>query len=152
SGLAVTAALAFAGTSFAAPGLVQMSWTGCNTTPITDIAFTAGQATPLALMAFVTNMSDPTQSYQVQILYGNSATKTVPDAWRFDPSGCEGSAFVVLNHLPPPAVAKTCPAFQNAGGAPASLQIKDVNFAPPSKGYPTTLMLAQVANAYPAGN
>jgi len=152
SGLAVTAALAFAGTSFAAPGTVQMSWTGCNTTPTTDITFTAGQTATLNLFVFVTNQSDPTQSYQAKILYGNSATKTVPDAWRFDAVGCQTSAFVTLNHQPPAAVSKTCLSFQDAGGAHASLQIKDVNFAPPSLGYATTLMLVQVANAYPAGN
>jgi len=151
SGLVVLAALAFAGTSFAAPGTVQMSWNGCNTTPVTDLAFTAGQAGTLNLFVFVTNQSDNTLSYQVKILYGNSTTKTVPDAWRFDPIGCQTSAFVTLNHQPPAAVSKTCLSFQDAGGPHASLQIKDVNFVPAGQGYATTLMLVQVANAYPNG-
>jgi hypothetical protein len=150
--MAVVAALAFAGSSYAAPGLVQMSWTGCNTTPTTDIAFTAGQAATLNLFVFLTNQSDPTQSYQVKILYGASATKTVPDAWRFDAVGCQTSAFVTLNHQPPAAVSKTCLSFQDAGGPHSSLQIKDVSFVAASLGYPTTLMDAQVANAYPVGN
>jgi len=152
SGLTVLAVLAFAGTSFAAPGTVQMSWNGCNTTPVTDLAFTAGQAAPLPLYVFVTNQSDNALSYQVKILFGNSATKTVPDAWRFDPIGCQMSAFVTLNHQPPAAVAKSCLSFQDAGGPHASLQIKDVNFAPVSSGYATTLLLAQVANAFPNNN
>jgi hypothetical protein len=55
-----------------------------------------GQAATLDLFAFVTNASDPTQSYQLRILYRASATKTVPDAWRLDAVGCQGSAFVTL--------------------------------------------------------
>ncbi len=154
SGLAVVAALAVASSSFAATGTVTMSWNNCNSaTPATDVAVTAGQTTGLELMVSVTGQDDPTQSYQCQILYGNSATKTVPDAWRFDPSGCQGLSIpLTIDHLAPAAVSKTCPSFQNAGGSPASVQIKDCSFCPASLPYATTLMRISCANAYPSGN
>jgi len=149
TGLAVMAALALAGSSYATTGTVTMGWTGCNTSPITDIAVTAQQAATVNLVTFVTGQDDPTLSYQVWILYGNATTKTVPDAWRFDASGCEGPSFVTLNHLAPAALSKTCPSFQDAGGPHSSLQIKDLNPVPPTLPYATTLERIVVANAYP---
>lgn len=150
--LAVVAALALASNSYAVPGTVIMGWTACNTTPVTDISITAQQAATANLVCFVTGQSDPTLSYQIWLWYGNSATKTVPDAWRFDASGCEGSSFITINHLAPAVLSKTCPSFQDAGTTPQqSLQIKDCSFSPPTLQYATTLLRVVCANAYPNG-
>jgi hypothetical protein len=65
----------------------------------------------------------------------------IRDAWRFDPTGCEGSSFFTLNHLAPASVSKTCPSFQ---GTIQSLQIKDYSFDGTTGKVRITL-----ANAYP---
>jgi len=147
--LAALSLLACAGASEAGPGTAILGWSGCNIPPITDLAITPQQSATANLVTLVTGQDDPTLSYQVWILYGNSVSKTVPDAWRFDATGCEGPAFVTLNHLAPAALSKTCPSFQDAGGAHTSLQIKDLNPVPPTLPYATTLERIVVANAYP---
>jgi len=148
-GLASLALLAFAGSSEATTGTLKIGWGGCNDSPITDLAITPQQATTANLVAFVTGQDDPTLSYQVWILYGNAATRTVPDAWRFDGGGCEGSLAVTLNHLAPATLSATCPSFQDAGTAhPASIQIKDLGLSPPNQPFATTLERIVVANAY----
>jgi len=147
--LTVLGALVVATSSYAAIGTVTMGWTGCNASPITDLAVTAGQATGIQLVTFVTGMDVPTTAYQVEILYGD-ATLHTPDAWRFDPTGCQGSAFVTLQHSPPAALSKTCPSFQDAGGNQQSLQIQDLS-ANIKSPYATTLMRFTMANSYPSG-
>jgi hypothetical protein len=149
--LAVVAALAFASSSYAVTGTATMGWNGCNASPITDLAITAGQATGINLMVFMTGQDDQATAYQTQILYANSGTKTVPDAWRFDASGCQTSSFVTLNHQAPASVVKTCPTFRDAGAPHSSLEIKTLDFEPPGFPYPTTLMRIQVAVALTAG-
>ncbi len=144
-------ALVLSTPAFAGPGAVTLSWNTCGPIPVTDVTVTPGQSTGLNLTASVLGQSDATQSYQVKVIYGN-AQKLVPDAWRFDPNGCQGSALVTLDHLPPAALSKACPAFQNAGGTNVSLQIKNIDFSPATLPYPTTMMLVQVAVAYPSGN
>jgi len=144
-------ALSIAAAAHAAPGIAILAWNGCNTSPITNLAVAAGQSSGVHLTCFVTGQSDPTLGYQVQILYGD-ANHAVPDAWRFDAAGCQGSGFVVLNHLAPSSLSTSCPSFQNAGGARTSLQIKDLNFSPPSLPYPLTMMRIVVANVFATGN
>lgn len=143
TGMAVLAALAVASSSHAAPGTIAMSWTGCNVPVVTDLTVADG-STNAKLFCYVTGMSDPTKSYQLQLLYGD-ANKTVPDAWRFDPVGCQGSSFVIINHLAPSSVVKTCATFQ---GPVASVQVKDVGFSPVANPYPTTLMRISLADLY----
>jgi hypothetical protein len=149
--LAVLGALVVASSSQAAVGTVYMGWNACNTTPTTDLSIPDGTSSNINLTVFVTGHDVATTAYQIWILYGD-ASKTVPDAWRFDAAGCQGSSFVTVNHLAPAAVAKACPSFQDAGGANQSLQIKDISFSPPTLPFATSLMRIVVANSYPAGN
>jgi hypothetical protein len=128
-----------------------MGWTACNASPITDLTVTANQASGINLVVMVSGQTDPTTAYQCQILYGN-ASKTVPDAWRFDAAGCQGSAFVVVNAKSPAALSKTCPSFQDAGAPNQALAITDVSFYPSGHSYASTLMRISCANSYPAGN
>ncbi len=153
TGLVVLGTLGIAGTSHAlnGNGTVAMGWDACNTSPTTDKVVAAGQVATANLVTFVTGQSDSTIAYELRILYGD-ATKHVPDAWRFDASGCETSAFVIVNAQSPAALSKTCPSFQNAGGAHAGLSITDVSFYPAGHQYASTLMAITVANSYPAGN
>ena len=144
TGLTVLAALGFAGTSQAANGTIDVSWNQCTPT-VTDITTTTPGAYGLFLS--VLGMDVPHTAYEVNVIYGN-ASQVVPDAWRFDAAGCQGAAYISLDHLPPSSVSKTCPALQ---GNASSLQIKDVSFAPANLGYATTLLRITLANSYPAG-
>lgn len=133
--LAATATASFATT-------IDVTWTSC--TGATNINTTGGGA----LDAYVSciGQNQAAQSYEVWA-YGGAPGGT-PDAWRFDPSGCEGSAFFTLNHLATAAVIKTCPSFQDP--TLASLQIKDYAYDGT-----TGKVRIVLANAYPnngAGN
>jgi hypothetical protein len=147
SGLAALAVLGFASTSQAADGVIDLSWNACAPVVQDITTTTPGQ---YSLYASVLGIDVAHQAYEVTLLYSN-ASSTVPDAWRFDPAGCQGSSFVTIDHLAPSVVAKTCPSFQ---GALQSVQVKDVAFVPPSdtgSGYLTTNMRISLYNAYPAG-
>jgi hypothetical protein len=61
----------------------------------------------------------------VWLLLGAGANGPMRDAWRFDPSGCEGSSFITIDHLAPAAVVKTCPSFMQSA---AGVQIKDYSY------------------------
>lgn len=128
----------------AANGVVDMTW-GVTCTPIVqDITPTAG---PTSMIISELGNDQTHNAYQTRFLI-SAANLTVPDAWRFDAAGCQGSAFITINHLPPSTAAKTCPAFQ---GASASIQIKDYSFVNPGTNYATTQMRCTMANTYPAG-
>ena len=143
TGLMVLAALAFTSTSWAANGTVEMAWNGC--VGVQDITTTAAGQYSLYLSELGNDV--PNNAYQVRVIYGDQ-TQNVPDAWRFDAAGCQGSSFITLDHLAPATVVKTCPSFQ---GALQSLQIKDCSFTPPVDPYATTTMRIVLANSYPAG-
>lgn len=132
-----------------APGVLHFTWNGCGS--VLNIPAVPGQSSGLHFVAYVTGQSDPTESYEVWILYG-TPQNAVPDAWRFDPVGCQGSSQVTVEHIPPPPLAATCPAFQDAGGPHNSFFITDVDFSPPTLPYPTTVMRVALAVVYPAGN
>jgi len=147
TGLTVAAALAFASSTQAADGLVDFSWNAC--TPVVQDV-TSSTPGAFSLYVSVLGIDVPHQAYETTFIYGD-ASGGVPDAWRFDPVGCQGSSFVTIDHLAPAAVAKTCPTFQ---GALASVQVKDVAFVPPSDqgtGYLGTNMRVSLFNAYPNG-
>lgn len=134
--------LTVATTGQAADGIVDITW-GTTCTPIViDITPTAA---PLSLIASEIGNDQNHTGYQVRFLIA-AADRTVPDAWRFDAAGCQGVAFIQLNHLPPATAAKTCPAFQQGA---SSVQIKDYSFSPVT--YPSTEIRAVIANTYPAG-
>jgi hypothetical protein len=130
--------LAVAGVSHAAVGTVSMTWDGC-TGPVDKTTNVGG---PYALFLTVIGQDEPHKAYDVRFLYGN-ASQEVPDAWRFDAAGCEGSTLIQQN-----VATKTCPGFmQSAPG----LQIRKVQFSPPSDPYVTSLMQVLLANSYNAG-
>jgi hypothetical protein len=134
-----------AGTSQAANGVIDMSWNVCAPVVQDITTTTPGQ---YSLYLSVLGIDQAHQAYEVTYIYSNSSS-TVPDAWRFDPAGCQGSSFVTIDHLAPAAVSKVCPTFQ---GALQSVQVKDVAFVPPSDSrYLQTNMRVSLFNAYPAG-
>src|SRR5258708_1309164 len=112
--LAATASVSFSQVA------ASISWNAC-TGPV-DLAVTGGL--PVNAFVSVLGHSQVAQAYQC-VTIGGSASGGLRDAWRFDPTGCEGSSFFTLNHLAPGAVSKTCPSFQ---GALPSLPLKDLSF------------------------
>lgn len=128
--------VAMCGMSQAADGVVDMTWDGC-TGPLNKIPPPQG---PLFLYLTVTGIDQLHKAYDVRFIYGNAAQQ-VPDAWRFDVDGCEGSTLIAQN-----VFSKACPAFMQAGTG--NLQIRKVEFSPPTDPYVTTLMRVLLANAY----
>jgi hypothetical protein len=136
--MAILSTLLVSGVSRAADGMVTMNWNSC-TGPI-DIATENPAITNLYIS--VSGMDVPHKAYDVRFIYGN-ASQAVPDAWRFDATGCEGPTLIAQN-----TTSKSCVGFmQSASG----LQIKKVQFSPPSDPYATTLMQVLLANSYNAG-
>lgn len=139
-GLAILSSLAVAGGSQAAVGTVDLTWDGC-TGPVDK---TTNVAAPYDLFITVFGHDEAHRAYDVRIVYGNAA-QTVPDAWRFDLDGCQGSSVIMQD-----ITSKLCPPFyQNAAGA---LQIKYVRFSPSYDSYPLTMMQVLLANSYTAVN
>ena len=128
--LGATASVSFA------QGAVSLTWTSC-TGPVN---LTVSGGTPADAYVSVLGHSMVAQAYQC-VTIGGSPGGAIRDAWRFDPTGCEGSSFFTLNHLAPAAVVKACPSFQ---GTIQSLQIKDFSFDGTTGKVRITL-----ANAYP---
>ena len=144
TGLTVLAAVVFAGTSYAANGTVDMSWDNC--TPIVQDKSTT---TPGIYSWFISELGNDSnhQGHETRVIYGNQ-TQTVPDAWRFDATGCETSAFVTLDHTAPAAVSKTCPSFSQAA---ATVPVKDLAFSDPvNDPYAATTMRIVIASGYGA--
>lgn len=129
---------ACATTASAVPA-VNISWDSC--TGPSDKAILPG--TQASLYASVLGMNEPHTGYQLKIRLATGLPSGLPDAWRFDPTGCQGSAFLTIDHLAPAAVVKVCPSLQ---GALPSLQIKDYAYDAM-----TGVALTQLANAYPNG-
>jgi hypothetical protein len=131
--------LSVAASSAFAEGAVSLSWDTC-VGPINKAI--APGTTPFAF-ASVLGMTTQSSGYEVDMLLGSGAAGPLRDAWRFDPSGCEGSALIAMDQNPTAAVSKVCPALQ---GPAASLQIKDYS-------YDNTTGKARLvfANAYPSG-
>jgi hypothetical protein len=146
AGFIVAGSLGIAGTANGADGIVGMSWNGCAPV-VRDIS--SREPGIYSLYVSVHGMDVPHKGYHVAIVYGN-ASQIVPDAWRFDPVGCQSTNYVTIGHIPPPAVATTCPAFQ---ATTASVQVKDISLVrDASEGYPLTNMEISLFNAYPFGN
>jgi hypothetical protein len=102
-----------------AQGVVSMTWDGC-TGPInkTDLA-----GVPVQLYVSVLGQAQPHQSYGIDIKVGSPGG--LPDAWRFDVAGCQGSGFLEIDHTAPASVVKTCPTFQ---GGLQSVQVKGFSY------------------------
>jgi hypothetical protein len=127
-------------TAASAQGIASISWDSCNpSAPNKDIL----PGTQASLYASVINHSAPHTGYEVQVALGSGSAGALRDAWRFDADGCQGSAFITIDHLAPAAVVKVCPSFS---GTQSVLQIKQYNYdALAGKA------VALCANAYPGG-
>ncbi len=144
--MSALAALALAVPVQAADGTYNLNWDTC-TGPI-DKTVVAAQ-TPVNLYASVIGLDVPNSGYLVQVIFGNSSTTNVADAWRFDAPGCQGSSFATINNLAPAAVVKTCPSLQ---GTLQALQIKDISkVSTTADPYDGDYLRATLANAYPDG-
>jgi hypothetical protein len=127
----------------AANGAVDITW-GVTCTPIVqNLAPVIG---PNSLIASVLGNDQTHSGYEVSFLL-SAADRTVPDAWRFDAAGCQGSSFITIAHTPPGTAVKTCPAFS---GPVSDLQIKQYNFVEPPSAYASTQIKGLLANAYPS--
>jgi hypothetical protein len=134
-------------TTASAQGIASISWDNC-TPPVSDAGrnkqvLPGSQVATNSLYASVIQHSAPHNGYEVQVLFYSPAPG-IRDAWRFDSDGCQGSAFITIDHIAPAAVVKVCPSFS---GTASVLQIKGYTYEA-SDGRATGL----VANAYPAGN
>jgi hypothetical protein len=144
SGMTMVATLAIAGASQAAVGTVDLSWDACS--PVVVDKASAAQGV-YSLYASELGNDILTKAYEVRVLYADD-TQAVPEAWQFNPAGCQGTPLVTMQHLAPASVVKSCPSFQQST---QSLQIKDIAYTPPSDPNPTTTMRIVLANSYPAG-
>lgn len=131
-----------AGTVQGAVGTVDMSWDNCSPIVTDKTSAAPGQ---YSLFVSVLGHDENHKGYQVQGILGTAA-HTTPDAWAFEPVGCQGTALIALDHLPSGPVVKTCPAFQ---GGVQSVQVKayDANPAP----YDPGLRRFSIFNVYPDG-
>ncbi len=133
--LAATASVSFA------QGAVSINWDTC----VGPTGAASKAVAPLSIVGqyiSVLGQSQAHKAYDVRILLGQPGG--LKDAWRFDAVGCQGSAFLSIDHLPPAAVAKACPAFMQTS-APA-LQIKDFSYDAL-----TGKARGVLANSYPNG-
>jgi hypothetical protein len=126
-----------------AAATLALTWDSC-TGPVDRVSSGPG---PYSLYASVVGPNEPHKAYEVWVAIGDSQG-LVPDAWRFDEAGCQGTARATVDHLPPAAEAAACPALQ---GDLQSLQIRAVDLWPAAFGLPTTLLRVVLASAYPAG-
>ena len=103
---------------------VDLSWHDCS-----PIVTTVTGPVPDTYRLYVSaiGQQEAHQAYQVRLHVRSADYSPLPDAWRFDSAGCQGSSRIEIRHLPPPALAKSCPAFQ---GAASSMQLEDYVFDP----------------------
>jgi hypothetical protein len=100
-----------------------MTWDAC-----VNASFNKNVApgTVAGLYVSATGMTQAHRAYQTFIDFGSGNAGAIRDAWRFDAAGCQTDALISISHLPPAALAKTCPAMTGAN----SLQIKNYTFDP----------------------
>jgi hypothetical protein len=89
-------------------GLVEISWDRCA--PIVPTRFpTAG---PIVFFASVIGHSSPHQRYEIRFLLRNDDYPHVlPDAWRFDPDGCNAGSFQFTGSPAFAEIPENCPVF-----------------------------------------
>jgi len=127
----------FAPAMAAADPHVDLAWDSC----VGPLSKSVGPGSVADLFVSVLGQTQAAQSYEIAIKIGT--TIALPDAWRFDPTGCQGSDGFTINHLAPASVAATCPSFQ---GTVSSIQIRQYNYDA-SAGW----ALALLADLYPNG-
>jgi hypothetical protein len=132
----VLAALATAEIGNAAVGTVDLSWDQCSPA-VVDKSTSA----PGVYSAYVSVLGNdmPSTGYEIKILYSDES-RTVPDAWQFNPGGCQDPARVQLLHEPPAELAKSCPPYHQ--GASTS-EIEALEYTPPTdpSGWQTTMRI-----------
>lgn len=89
---------------------IDLSWNACS--PIVSVIDPATPG-PVKLYASIIGMTELSQAYEVWI-YIDDGNKQLPDAWRFDPDGCQGSSRVNIEYVPPAALANACPPLPGA--------------------------------------
>ena len=96
-----------------ADGIVSMSFDDC-TGPVTKAVLPGSQ---VDLYVSLIGQSEAHEAYQVALVLAthmpsdSGSFAPFPDAWRFEPTGCQGSSFLVLTPNPPAALSKGCPSF-----------------------------------------
>lgn len=130
--------------SAATPGVVDLSWGACS-----PVVTAIGSPTPgpVSVFASVVGNDETHWAYQVRVQL-RALDDTVPDSWRFDAPGCQGSSRVEMSSIPDEILAKSCPPFR---GPSPIVEIKLYDFYPPESGFPTTTMRGVIAVAYPVG-
>jgi hypothetical protein len=139
-----TIAVFAAATVQAADGTLDLSWKQCS--PVISGISSPGDA---AIYATVHGIDQAHKAYEILIAYGNAA-QNVPDAWRFDPGGCQGSSRIAMDHVAPDAVAASCPTFQPG----TVLTVEVVGFVPAGdpSGYPSSNQMIKFQLADALGN
>jgi hypothetical protein len=102
-----------------AAGVVDLAWNGC-TGPV-DRAVVTGDQPELYLS--VLGMGSASLGYTIKLRL--STPFGYPDAWRFDPNGCEPFGSFQAGQDAPPAVAATCPPMH---GSVASILSKSFSY------------------------
>ncbi len=126
-------------------GQILMTWGDTCTPLVTNITPTAG---PVSLMFSEIGNDQAHTAYQVRFVLA-ADSYIVPDAWRFDAEGCQGSPALTINHMPPASTVKSCPSFAGLG---PSIQIKSFRRILPGETYdPLHVMRGVLANTYPEG-
>lgn len=131
----------------AASGQLQVSWENCGPI-VTDQTATNGT---MSIVVSVIGNNEAHVGYQVRFVLA-SASHVVPDAWRFDPEGCQGgsSDALLMNHLPPPALAESCPAFVQ-DVTPEPILLREYRLLTNNFDFAGTPARGLLAAAYPAG-
>ena len=142
--LVVAALAGLAPVARAADGVVDLSWDTCS--PIVVNVTSAGTGS-MSLIASVIGNDQIHYGYQVRFQLGDPSN-LVPDAWRFDGPGCQGSSALAINHMVPAALAGSCPVFH---ADRPSIFIKEYALFRPGSGHPTTLARGLLAIVYPVG-
>src|SRR5262245_23303019 len=93
----------------AAVGTVDLSWSACS--PVVA-SLSRGAPGPISMYASVVGHDEPHTGYSFTVYVVPTPGSAVPDAWRFDAAGCQGTDRVELHYFPMGAISKACPAFQ----------------------------------------
>lgn len=101
--------------------LVDLAWDQCA--PLVTRRIDPSQQDVHTLFVTATGMTEPHTGYEARLWFAtempcHGATFT-PDAWRFDPQGCQAGR-AELSITPPPG---TCPALWGSGAEPVSVRL-----------------------------
>ncbi len=114
-----------AGTASAAP-VARVLWDVCDAPAPLPTNRNVQPGNMAGIVASAVGHDQAVAGTNVWILIGNG-TNELGDAWRFDAAGCQGAAFVTIDHLSPALLSKTCPSLQ---GALTSVQVKIWDYDP----------------------